>query len=36
MAGCIERHVWTYEVSPAGAVELVSDEGDPVPSDLPG
>jgi hypothetical protein len=36
MAGCIERHVWTYEVTPAGTVELISDEGDPVPSDLPG
>jgi hypothetical protein len=35
MAGCIERHTWTYEVSPDGAVELISDEGDPVPSDLP-
>lgn len=34
-AGCIERHVWTYEVRPTGAVELVSESGDPVPSDLP-
>jgi hypothetical protein len=35
MAGCIERHVWTFEVDPSGAVELVSETGDPVPSDLP-
>jgi len=35
MAGCIERHLWTYEVSPDGTVELIADEGDPVPSDLP-
>ena len=34
-AGCIERHVWTYEVDASGAVELVSETGDPVPSDLP-
>jgi hypothetical protein len=34
-AGCIERHVWTYEVDPSGGVELVSETGDPVPSDLP-
>jgi hypothetical protein len=35
MAGCIERHVWTFEVDAAGAVKLVSEAGDPVPSDLP-
>ena len=35
MAGCIERHVWTYEVSPHGIVELIDEQGDPVPSDLP-
>jgi hypothetical protein len=35
MAGCIERHTWTYEVSPEGAVELLAEVGDPVPSDLP-
>jgi hypothetical protein len=34
-AGCIERHVWTYEVDASGGVELVSEAGDPVPSDLP-
>lgn len=35
MAGCIERHVWRYEVSPEGAVELVAEQGDPLPKDLP-
>lgn len=35
-AGCIERHVWTFEVDETGAVELVSETGDPVPSPLPG
>jgi hypothetical protein len=35
MAGCIERHVWTFDVDGAGAVKLVSESGDPVPSDLP-
>jgi hypothetical protein len=35
MAGCIERHVWTYEVSPEGTVELIAEQGDTVPSDLP-
>ena len=35
MAGCIERHVWTYEVSPDGTVELIAEQGDPVPADLP-
>jgi hypothetical protein len=34
-AGCIERHVWTFDVDAAGAVKLVSETGDPVPSDLP-
>lgn len=34
-AGCIERHVWTHEVTPDGTVKLVSEEGDPVPQDLP-
>ena len=34
-AGCIERHVWTFDVDPNGAVTLVSETGDPVPSDLP-
>lgn len=35
MAGCIERHVWTFDVDAAGAVKLVSETGDAVPSDLP-
>ena len=34
-AGCIERHVWTFDVDAGGAVKLVSETGDPVPSDLP-
>lgn len=34
-AGCIERHVWTYEVKPDGTVTMKSEAGDPVPSDLP-
>jgi hypothetical protein len=34
MAGCIERHVWTYDVSPEGTVELIAEQGDPVPVDL--
>ena len=35
MAGCIERHVWIFEVDASGGVKLVSETGDPVPSDLP-
>jgi hypothetical protein len=35
MAGCIERHVWTYEVAPDGAIELIAEQGDEVPADLP-
>jgi hypothetical protein len=34
-AGCIERHVWTYDVDAGGGLTLVGDSGDPVPSDLP-
>jgi hypothetical protein len=33
-AGCINRHVWTFDVSPAGALTLVSELGDPVPATL--
>jgi hypothetical protein len=29
-AGCINHHGWTYEVTPAGVVRLLSEEGDPV------
>ena len=35
MAGCIERHVWTYDVDASGGLTLVSETGDPVPSGLP-
>lgn len=35
-AGCIERHVWTYEVGPDGTVKLVSESGPEVPPVLPG
>lgn len=34
-AGCINKHVWTYEVTPDGQVKLVSETGEPVPADLP-
>lgn len=34
-AGCIERHVWTYDVAADGGLELVSEVGDEVPQDLP-
>lgn len=27
-AGCIDHHTWVYEVTRAGAVELLSEEGD--------
>jgi len=29
-AGCINRHIWVYDVDPAGAVTLVEERGDPV------
>jgi len=35
MAGCIERHMWTYEVKRDGALRLISEQGDEVPVDLP-
>jgi len=34
-AGCIEKHVWTYDVDASGGLTLVGETGDPVPSDLP-
>jgi len=34
-AGCIERHVWTFDVDASGSLKLVSETGNPVPSDLP-
>ena len=35
-AGCIQRHVWTYDVDASGGIRLVSESGDQVPADLPG
>jgi hypothetical protein len=36
-AGCIDRHEWTYSVSPAdGMVSLISETGSPVPANVPG
>jgi hypothetical protein len=29
-AGCIARHVWVYDVDPAGVVTLVEERGDPL------
>jgi hypothetical protein len=34
-AGCIERHVWTYDVDANGGMTLVSESGDPMPSEIP-
>jgi hypothetical protein len=34
-AGCINRHVWTFDVDATGGLMLVRESGDPVPSDLP-
>jgi hypothetical protein len=34
-AGCINRHVWTYEVAADGQLELVGETGDDLPADLP-
>lgn len=33
-AGCIDKHIWTYEVWPDGALELVSEVGPALPEDL--
>jgi len=33
IAGCIERHEWTYLVAQIGTVTVVKDEGVPVPAD---
>jgi hypothetical protein len=35
-AGCIDRHRWTYEVARDGSVELIAEEGPPVPTGVPG
>jgi hypothetical protein len=34
-AGCIQKHVWTYAVTPAGEASLVSEAGDPLPEGSP-
>ncbi len=34
-AGCIDRHVWTFTVSPDGHVALASETGPPVPAGVP-
>jgi hypothetical protein len=34
-AGCIDRHVWTFEVGPDGSMKLVNESGKPVPANLP-
>jgi hypothetical protein len=34
-AGCIDRHVWTFEVGADGSVKLVGETGNPVPNPLP-
>jgi len=31
MAGCINKHVWTYAVTPVGDIGLVGETGDPIP-----
>jgi hypothetical protein len=35
-AGCIDKHVWTFDVASDGTVKLVSESGPEVPIDLPG
>jgi hypothetical protein len=35
-AGCINRHDWTFSVTTAGVITLVSEEGPPVPSGVGG
>ena len=36
-AGCINKHVWQYDVTPDGSLSLVSESGDPFPpGSLPG
>jgi hypothetical protein len=34
MAGCIDRHVWSYEVWPDGTLELISEAGPEVPPEV--
>lgn len=35
-SGCIDRHVWTFDVSADGQLTPVGESGDEVPSVLPG
>ncbi len=35
-AGCIDRHQWTYTVTPTGVVTLTGESGPRVPSGVPG
>ena len=35
-AGCIERHRWSYRVTPEAALSLVDENGPPLPSGIPG
>jgi Carboxypeptidase regulatory-like domain len=35
-SGCIDRHDWTFSVSTAGAITLVSEQGPPVPAGVGG
>jgi carboxypeptidase family protein len=35
-SGCIDRHSWTFAVSSDGAVELIDEQGPPVPDGVPG
>jgi hypothetical protein len=34
-SGCINRHVWTFDVDASGGLTPVNESGDPVPSTLP-
>jgi hypothetical protein len=34
-AGCINRHRWSYSVAPDGSTTLLSETGEPVPSNFP-
>lgn len=34
-AGCIDKHVWTFDVTSDGTVKLLSENGPEVPIDLP-
>jgi hypothetical protein len=35
-AGCIDRHHWIYSVAADGTVELIREDGPPVPAGVPG